>query len=60
MIVLMIILVLFIPVSVLYVRLQLAKSSIAPSVERDARVARYDRALRILIDNRRSGGNEWL
>ena len=36
------------------------KSSIAPSVERDARVARYDRALRVVVANRLSGGNEWL
>ena len=60
MIILMIALMLFIPTSLLYVRFQLAQRSIAPSVERTARVARYDRALRVVVENRRSGGNEWL
>ena len=60
MIILMIILMLLIPTSVLYIRFHLAKSTIAPSVVRNARVARYDRALRAVVDNRRSGVGKWL
>ena len=60
MIILMIVLMLFVPASVLYIRFQNTQRSIAPSVERDAKVARYDRALRVVVANRLSGGNEWL
>ena len=60
MIILMFLLMLFIPASVLYMKLHLAKSTIAPPMARTAKVARYNRALRVVVANRLSGGNEWL
>lgn len=53
-------LILTIPALVLYMRFQLAKSTIAPPMARTAKVAQYDRALRVLVENRRSAGGEWL